>query len=700
MSFRLGIARKVAVLSLGSTLLMGGVAALLFVYGSHRQQTITTTLLQQAVKEQAQATRSRIVSAYSELALQNAEARANVAAMRIGTELDKALQFTQAVVEKIQGPYITYLSTGGGYFENVIDGLIRRAEGWVTVRGIQVLDGTGRVIAARPHELGAPRPDLKARAVAAAGIVFGSFEPCESGGYRLPVAAPLVSPFDAADSGALVVLVDADVFWSIFHTDSVHGQTGGDWWMADADGSILYEAGTGDRGPLWPGNGTKITDAPYGGLGDRVLEDRGPGSGRYVVHGEPCLVGFAPVRITGWRVGVRIPERLVARTADPIVEDLETSLKETVVGGVTHALRSEVRRLLGTAGVGVGIAVLVGVLLSAWAGSRIARPLRKAAAALEEIARGGGDLTQRIEVHSNDESGEVARWFNAFADYLQGALSRVAASARTLEGVAASVTESATRVRNGARSQATGSSEVAAAVEDLSATVETISGRAQDATGRARQAREVAADGGHTVSGSLEGLREVGSLVREARSSVSMLGEQTQAIGSVLSTIEDIADQTNLLALNAAIEAARAGDHGRGFAVVADEVRKLAEKTVDATREIEQMMNAFRDRTHNVVEIMEKASTRVEEHLDQVTEAEGALGSILQAVDKLGRSLEEIAQLTTEQSRRVKDIAAHTEQIAAVAQETDRQIGDTLGALEGLTREAESLGELVRGFKF
>ena len=87
---------------------------------------------------------------------------------------------------------------------------------------------------------------------------------------------------------------------------------------------------------------------------------------------------------------------------------------------------------------------------------------------------------------------------------------------------------------------------------------------------------------------------------------IQNLGKRSEEIGSIVEVIDEIADQTNLLALNAAIEAARAGDAGRGFAVVAEEIRKLAERSMEATKEIANVIKQVQSETETAIKATEE----------------------------------------------------------------------------------------------
>ena len=153
------------------------------------------------------------------------------------------------------------------------------------------------------------------------------------------------------------------------------------------------------------------------------------------------------------------------------------------------------------------------------------------------------------------------------------------------------------RSRDGAGQQSGRMAETTGAMEEMSATVMDVARSASLAAETSGNARNKAQQGASIVGQVVAGIGEVESQARGLKADMDALGRQAAGIGQVLNVISDIADQTNLLALNAAIEAARAGEAGRGFAVVADEVRKLAEKTQNATKEVETAIRGIQDET-------------------------------------------------------------------------------------------------------
>ena len=174
--------------------------------------------------------------------------------------------------------------------------------------------------------------------------------------------------------------------------------------------------------------------------------------------------------------------------------------------------------------------------------------------------------------------------------------------------------------------------------------------------------------------GSIDSVRDTIVQLKEA---MAGLGEKASNIGQVMSVINEVADQTNLLALNAAIEAARAGEAGRGFAVVADEVRKLAEKTMGATKEVEEAVKAIQDETRRNVLTVDKAAQLSVDAADKATNAGDVMRTILQSM---------------------ADTAGHLASIAAGAAEQSEQSAGTSGALEEVRCVAESTSKNMEMF--
>ncbi len=277
-----------------------------------------------------------------------------------------------------------------------------------------------------------------------------------------------------------------------------------------------------------------------------------------------------------------------------------------------------------------------------------------------------------------------------------------AAAARTLEGVLARLGDACDalsvkvdQARDGARTQKASAGETSLAINEMNAAVLEVAKNAEEAAITARQAREQADDGSKTV---LELVSMIGAIREKAaslREDITVLGREAQGIGTVIGVISDIADQTNLLALNAAIEAARAGEAGRGFAVVADEVRKLAEKTMTATREVEQAITAIQRGTNHHVASVEAAASAIE-GADALARRSGdALSGIVSLVGTSADQVQAIAAAAEQQSAVSEEISRTVESISLISQDTASAMEDSESAVSGLNHEAQNLKTLI-----
>merc|ERR1711916_152255 len=217
----------------------------------------------------------------------------------------------------------------------------------------------------------------------------------------------------------------------------------------------------------------------------------------------------------------------------------------------------------------------------------------KAAEALRDIAEGEGDLTRRLEVRSNDEVGELCRWFNVFIQRIHDIVADVAEIVRTLDTSSQQLMTTTRDTEKGVVRQQSEIQQVVTAVREMAAVVSQVAESVSQAAENAEQADSESANGRQVVVSTMSQIESLSHDINAASVVIDKLQQETDNIGSVLDVIRGIAEQTNLLALNAAIEAARAGEQGRGFAVVADEVRTLASRTQESTQEINAMIEVL-----------------------------------------------------------------------------------------------------------
>ncbi|WP_147819455.1 bacteriohemerythrin [Salidesulfovibrio onnuriiensis] len=271
---------------------------------------------------------------------------------------------------------------------------------------------------------------------------------------------------------------------------------------------------------------------------------------------------------------------------------------------------------------------------------------------------------------------------------LRGLVSGLAASGERLSA-------QVEQVNKGAVLQNERADETLNSVEDLTARILDVARGAGEAADSANAAREKAEDGSEEVRKVVESVMDVQARTGRMKQGLDSLGTRAEGIGQIMGMITDIADQTNLLALNAAIEAARAGDAGRGFAVVADEVRKLAEKTMQATKEVEEAVLAIQQETRTSIREMDEAASAVEQSAQLAQDAGNALREIVEIVGLSDRQVREIASAAEQQSAASEEINSAIGDVSRIAAETADGMRESSDALHALGAMSEKLGDFV-----
>jgi methyl-accepting chemotaxis protein len=331
--------------------------------------------------------------------------------------------------------------------------------------------------------------------------------------------------------------------------------------------------------------------------------------------------------------------------------------------------------------------------------TKVVRGLHSLASRLQDIAEGDGDLTRRIDVHGNNEIDEVGKWFNVFIERIEEIVRQVMGHAQTLGAAATEMALTAQETASQAKAQQEQATRIGVTMNEMSTAIGEISQTTQSAAVDARKAEESAHSGGQTVQSTVEAIAEVLKANQETSSRIEELGRSSDAIGKIVNVINEIAGQTNLLALNASIEAARAGEHGRGFAVVAGEVRRLAERTSEATKEIDQTIRNIQAGTSEAVEAMRASMAHVKSGVDSARSAGEALDSIIHGSESVQKMVTQIASAATEQSHATQSVVASVNEIASIVERTASSPEQSVQACEQLSALANELAYLVGSFK-
>jgi methyl-accepting chemotaxis protein len=325
----------------------------------------------------------------------------------------------------------------------------------------------------------------------------------------------------------------------------------------------------------------------------------------------------------------------------------------------------------------IAVAILAGSLIAAlalgcwiawWVTRSITGPIGEAVAIAETVA--AGDLTSRIEVDRNDETGQLLRALKKMNESLVKIVSDVRNGTDTIATASQQIASGNLDLSARTEQQAGSLEETASSMEELTSTVKQNADNARQANTLAQSASEIATRGG--------------SVVTEVVTTMDSINESSRKIVDIIAVIDGIAFQTNILALNAAVEAARAGEQGRGFAVVAAEVRNLAQRSAAAAKEIKSLIG-------DSVEKVESGSRLV-------NQAGATMFEIVESVKRVTDVIAEITAASQEQTTGIEQINTAITQMDEVTQQNASLVEEAAAAAQALQDQASGLAQLVSAF--
>lgn len=326
------------------------------------------------------------------------------------------------------------------------------------------------------------------------------------------------------------------------------------------------------------------------------------------------------------------------------------------------------------------------------------KPLDDMADALDDINRGAGDLTKKIDIHTHDEVGHVARLFNQLIDQLREMIGTIMHSSDHIAHSSTEMTNSSVGLANVAQEQAASIEETSSAMEEIKATIDSVSETtkkqaekagnnkqlmdflsssineinmtAQSASRMADDTYKYARDGEQILGQTVEGMKE--------------LNESSGKIREIITIINDISDMINLLSLNASIEAARAGEHGKGFAVVAEEIAKLAEQTAGSTGEINKLIQE----SNSKVELSSQLVSKTAESLRLII---ANVKGTAELMEKIARSSVELDETSRRAADNAKNVNRMSDEISTMMQEQSTSSNEIIKAIDRINDVTQNL---------
>ena len=330
------------------------------------------------------------------------------------------------------------------------------------------------------------------------------------------------------------------------------------------------------------------------------------------------------------------------------IKDMEHVQSKLLGVAVEHAheVYSNARNLMLAL---AGLAVLLVIGVAWWVTRSVTGPIREAVGVAEGLAK--GDLTQKIEAKSKDETGQ-----------LLGALGNTITQLKDIVG---GIKESTDSISTASKQIASGNADLSQRTEEQASSLEETASSMEELTSTVKQNAENAKQANQLAAGASDVAVKGGAVVKQVVDTMSGISGSSKKIADIIGVIDGIAFQTNILALNAAVEAARAGEQGRGFAVVASEVRNLAQRSAAAAKEIKQLIEDSVHKVDTGAKLVDEAGKTMDEIVSSVKRVTDIMAEITAASQEQSAGIEQVNQAITQMDEVTQQNAALVEEAAA-----------------------------------